>query len=107
MCTFLDSGSAKRSAVLTRVGYTPTTVGENARTQTHYISLDHCDIAASFTLPSDRWNGINQSAGARGSVVFKALEMGTRNIIIIMFLGSKVGLVRRADNLIAICDPIV
>jgi hypothetical protein len=31
----------------------------------------------------------------------------TRNIKIIMFLGSKVRLVRRADNLTAICEPIV
>jgi hypothetical protein len=34
-------------------------------------------------------------------------EMSTRNIKIIMFLGSKVRPVRRADNLTAICEPIV
>jgi hypothetical protein len=74
--------------------------------------------------------------GARGSVVIKALcykpegrgfdigrgeflnlpnpsgrtrsltEMSTRNTII-MFLGSKVRRVRRADTLAAICEPIV
>jgi hypothetical protein len=33
--------------------------------------------------------------------------MSTRNIKIIMFLGSKVRRVRRADNLAAICEPIV
>jgi hypothetical protein len=34
-------------------------------------------------------------------------EMSTRNIKIIMFLGSKARLVRKADNLTAIYDPIV
>jgi hypothetical protein len=34
-------------------------------------------------------------------------EMSTRNIKIIMFLGSKVRLVRKADNLTAIYEPIV
>jgi hypothetical protein len=34
-------------------------------------------------------------------------ELGTRNIKIIMFLGSKVRPVRRADNITAICEPIV
>jgi hypothetical protein len=34
-------------------------------------------------------------------------EMSTRNIKIIMFLGSKVRRVRKADNLTAICEPIV
>jgi hypothetical protein len=34
-------------------------------------------------------------------------EMSTRNIKIIRFLGSKVRLVRRADNLTAIYEPIV
>jgi hypothetical protein len=34
-------------------------------------------------------------------------EMSTRNIKILMFLGSKVRLVRRADNLTAIYEPIV
>jgi hypothetical protein len=34
-------------------------------------------------------------------------EMNTRNIKIIMFLEGKVRLVRRADNLTAICEPIV
>jgi hypothetical protein len=34
-------------------------------------------------------------------------EMSTRNIKIIMFLRSKVRLVRKADNLTAICEPIV
>jgi hypothetical protein len=34
-------------------------------------------------------------------------EMSTRNIKIIMFPGSKVRPVRRADNLIANCEPIV
>jgi hypothetical protein len=34
-------------------------------------------------------------------------EMGTRNIKIIMFLGSKVRRVLRADNLTAIREPIV
>jgi hypothetical protein len=34
-------------------------------------------------------------------------EMSTRNIKIIMFLGSKVRLVRKADNLTAICEPTV
>jgi hypothetical protein len=33
-------------------------------------------------------------------------EMSTRNINI-MFLGSKVRQVRRADNFIVICEPIV
>jgi hypothetical protein len=33
--------------------------------------------------------------------------MSTRNIKIIMFLGEKVLLVRRADNLTAIYEPIV
>jgi hypothetical protein len=33
--------------------------------------------------------------------------MSTKNIKIIMFLGSKVRLVRRADNLIVIYEPIV
>jgi hypothetical protein len=34
-------------------------------------------------------------------------EISTRNIKIIMFLGSKVRPVRRADNFTAICEPIV
>jgi hypothetical protein len=34
-------------------------------------------------------------------------EMSTRNRKIIMFLGSKVRPVRRADNVTAICEPIV
>jgi hypothetical protein len=34
-------------------------------------------------------------------------EMSTRNIKIIMFLGSKARLVRKADNLTAIYEPIV
>jgi hypothetical protein len=34
-------------------------------------------------------------------------EMSTRNIKIIMFLGSKVRLVRKADSLTAIYEPIV
>jgi hypothetical protein len=34
-------------------------------------------------------------------------EMSTRNIKIIMFLGSKVQWVRRADNLTAICESVV
>jgi hypothetical protein len=34
-------------------------------------------------------------------------EMSSRNIKIIMFLGIKVRQVRRADNLTAICEPIV
>jgi hypothetical protein len=34
-------------------------------------------------------------------------EISTRNIKIIMSLGSKVQPVRRADNLAAICEPIV
>jgi hypothetical protein len=34
-------------------------------------------------------------------------EMNIRNIKIIMFLGSKVRWLRRADNLAAICEPIV
>jgi hypothetical protein len=34
-------------------------------------------------------------------------EMSTRNRKIIMFLGSKVRLVRRTDNPTAICEPIV
>jgi hypothetical protein len=34
-------------------------------------------------------------------------EMITRNIKIIMFLGSNVRRVRRANNLTAICEPIV
>jgi hypothetical protein len=33
--------------------------------------------------------------------------MSTRNIKIIIFLGSKVQRVRRADNLTAICEQIV
>jgi hypothetical protein len=39
---------------------------------------------------------------------FKQRKRSTRNIIIIiMFLGSKVRRVRKADNLTAICEPIV
>jgi hypothetical protein len=34
-------------------------------------------------------------------------EMSTRNIKIIMFLGSNVWPVRRGDNLAAVCEPIV
>jgi hypothetical protein len=34
-------------------------------------------------------------------------EMSTRNIKMIMFLGSKVQRMHRADNLTAICEPIV
>jgi hypothetical protein len=34
-------------------------------------------------------------------------DMSTRNIKIMLFLGSKVRPVRRADNLTAICEPIV
>jgi hypothetical protein len=34
-------------------------------------------------------------------------EMSSRNIKIMMFLGSKVRLVRKADNLTAIYEPIV
>jgi hypothetical protein len=34
-------------------------------------------------------------------------EMSSRSIKIIMFLGSKVRRVRRADNITAICEPIV
>jgi hypothetical protein len=34
-------------------------------------------------------------------------EMSTRNTKITMFLGSKVRRLRRADNLTAICEPIV
>jgi hypothetical protein len=34
-------------------------------------------------------------------------EMSIRNIKIIAFLGSKVRRVHRADNLTAICEPIV
>jgi hypothetical protein len=34
-------------------------------------------------------------------------EMSTRNIKVIMFLGSKVRPVRRADSLVTICEPIV
>jgi hypothetical protein len=34
-------------------------------------------------------------------------EMSTRSIKIIMFLRSKVRLVRKADNLTTICEPIV
>jgi hypothetical protein len=33
-------------------------------------------------------------------------EMSTRNIKIIIFLGSKVRQVSKADNLTAICEPI-
>jgi hypothetical protein len=35
------------------------------------------------------------------------LRVITRNIKIITFLGSKVRLVHRAENLAAICEPIV
>jgi hypothetical protein len=35
------------------------------------------------------------------------IDMSTRNIKIIMFLGSKVRLVRKADKLAAIYEPIV
>jgi hypothetical protein len=56
--------------------------------------------------------------GAHGSIVVKALcyklgftqsltEMSIKNIKIIMFLWSKVRLVRRADNFTAISEPIV
>jgi hypothetical protein len=34
-------------------------------------------------------------------------EMSTKNIKIIMFLGSEARQVCRADNLVAICEPIV
>jgi hypothetical protein len=34
-------------------------------------------------------------------------EMSTRNIIILMFLGSKVRRVRKADTFTAIYEPIV
>jgi hypothetical protein len=34
-------------------------------------------------------------------------EKSTRNIKLIMFLGSKVQRVRKADNLTAICEPTV
>jgi hypothetical protein len=34
-------------------------------------------------------------------------EMITRNIKIIMFLGSRARLVRKADNFTTICEPIV
>jgi hypothetical protein len=46
---------------------------------------------------------------ALGPGVYSAslTEMSIRNIKIIMFLGSKVRLVRRADNLTAIYEPIV
>jgi hypothetical protein len=37
----------------------------------------------------------------------KFTKMNTRNIKIIMFVGSKVRRVRRVDNLTAICEPIV
>jgi hypothetical protein len=40
-------------------------------------------------------------------VDFTLTEMSTRNIKIIMFLGSKVQWVLRADNRTAICEPIV
>jgi hypothetical protein len=36
-----------------------------------------------------------------------AYRIGTRNFKIIMFLGSKVRPVRKAENLTAICEPIV
>jgi hypothetical protein len=42
------------------------------------------------------------------SIFSMLTEMSTRNMkIIIMFLGSKVRQVRRADNLTAICEPNV
>jgi hypothetical protein len=45
---------------------------------------------------------------ALGPGVYSASNrMSTRNIKIIMFLGSKVRRVCRADNLTAICEPII
>jgi hypothetical protein len=41
------------------------------------------------------------------SITQPLIEMSTRCIKIIMFLGSKVRRVRKADNLTAICEPIV
>jgi hypothetical protein len=40
-------------------------------------------------------------------VIKPLTEMSTRNIKIILFLGSKVRRVRKADNLTAIYEPIV
>jgi hypothetical protein len=58
----------------------------------------------------------NEHEGCKGSIqqaikekcIFQPLtEMSTRNIKIIMFLGSKVRRVRKADNLTAIYEPTV
>jgi hypothetical protein len=49
----------------------------------------------------------NPSGRTRPWGLLSLTEMSTRNIKIIMFLGSKVRLVRRADNLTAIYEPIV
>jgi hypothetical protein len=45
---------------------------------------------------------------APGPGIYSAVtEVSTTKIKIIMFLGSKVRVVRRADNLTAVCEPIV
>jgi hypothetical protein len=46
----------------------------------------------------------NTTFGIKGCLDF---VHGPQNIKIIMFLGSKVRLVRRADNLTAVSEPIV
>jgi hypothetical protein len=52
-------------------------------------------------------NLLNPFGRTRPGVTQPLIEMSTRNIKIIMFLGSKVRPMRRADNLTAICEPIV
>jgi hypothetical protein len=47
------------------------------------------------------------AALAPGVYLEPLTELSTRNIKIIMFLGSKVQLVHGADNLTAICEPTV
>jgi hypothetical protein len=65
------------------------------------VVLKHVLASAILLLSTIR--NINKALGFTQLLT----EMSTRNIKIIMFLGSKVRLVRRADNLTAIYEPIV
>jgi hypothetical protein len=71
---------------------------------------------AQIQTPS--FSGATPSFGYEGNCTFSEIcialeftqpltDMSTRNIKIIMFLGSKVRLVLASDNLTAICEPIV
>jgi hypothetical protein len=40
-------------------------------------------------------------------IIIITIEMSTKNIKIIIFLGCRAQTVRRADNITAICEPIV